>query len=280
MKPIYSQINQYLDYCEHARNMSPATMRAKRSIYHRFAEVIACDNLKKLTNADFDRWTRYGLSRGASPRSINAYNANIIAMLNYYREMGMKIPLKSPLVHKLKEGEVRRSFYTRSQIREVLRYANPTTALMIKICFDSGMRIAELTNLKLANIHENRINFVGKGNKPREVYLSDGTMRLLQEYIKRHQIKNYLWPSPRNSGVERPLTVHAVRKRLRQPFYRAGYIDFYPHSLRHSFATDLEFRGASVAEIQQMIGHFSIATTERYVHALDGHLAELFAKYR
>ena len=262
--------------------MSPVTIRTKRSVYYRFAAAVGCDNLKKLTNADFDRWISQALARGASPRSINTYNASILAMLGYHREMGMKIPLKNPLVHKLKEGKTRRSFYTRSQIRDVLRYANPTTALMIRICFDSGIRIAELTNLKLANLHGNRINFIGKGNKPREVYLSAITTTLLAEYIKTRGITNYLWPSTWRGSTtpERPLTVHAVRKRLRQPFYRAGYLDFYPHSLRHSFATDLEFRGASVAEIQQMIGHASISTTERYIHALDGHLAELFTKYR
>lgn len=278
MKPIFHQVNQYLDYCEHTRNMSPATLRAKRSVYYRFIKATRISSLEELGNDSFNLWVKAALSRGASPRTVNTYNANIMAMLTYYREMGLRIPLKTPLVRKLKEGATRRDFYTRSQIKEVLKFADPTTALMIKIAFDGGLRIAELTNLRLANLQDNRLNFIGKGNKPREVYLSRSTADSLYRYINKYNITDYLWPSSRREGL--PLTVHAVRKRLRKPFYAAGYHDFYPHALRHSFATDLEYRGASVTEIQQMIGHSSVATTERYLHALDGHLAALFAKYR
>ena len=71
-----------------------------------------------------------------------------------------------------------------------------------------------------------------------------------------------------------------MRRRLREPFYAAGFTDFYPHALRHSFATHLQQRGASVAEIKEMLGHESIATTERYLHSFDGKLEQLFNKYQ
>ncbi len=60
----------------------------------------------------------------------------------------------------------------------------------------------------------------------------------------------------------------------------AGFYDFYPYALRHSFATDLQVGGASVAEIKEMIGHENIAMTERYFHGFEGRLEELFDKYR
>lgn len=277
MKPLYHQIQRYLDYCENVRNMSSTTLCAKRSVYRRFAETVPCGDLRSLTNADFNVWVKHEVTRGVSPRTINTYNANILAMVAYYREMGLAIPLKIPLVQKLKEGPTRRDYYTATQITQVLDYADPVSALMIKICFDSGLRIAELTKLRLKNFHGARINFVGKGNKPREVYLSDATKRALQNYIDDYQIEDYLWPS-QQTGTH--LAINSIRKRLKKIFEQAGYNDFYPHALRHSFATDLQARGASVEEIQQMIGHANISTTERYLHALDGHLAELFAKYR
>ena len=162
MKPIFHQVNQYLDYCEHTRNMSPATLRAKRSVYYRFIKATRISSLEELGNDSFNLWVKAALSRGASPRTVNTYNANIMAMLTYYREMGLRIPLKTPLVRKLKEGATRRDFYTRSQIKEVLKFADPTTALMIKIAFDGGLRIAELTNLRLANLQDNRLNLSAK----------------------------------------------------------------------------------------------------------------------
>ena len=63
-------------------------------------------------------------------------------------------------------------------------------------------------------------------------------------------------------------------------FLNAGFEGFYPHVLRHSFATNLQRRGASVAEIKEMMGHSSIATTERYLHEFEGRMEELFEKYR
>ena len=277
MKPIYHQVNQYLDYCESARKMSTNTLRAKHSICQRFIKITKCQNLKKLTNQDFSIWTEYELKQGSSPRTINTYNACILAMVNYYREMGMAIPLKTPLVKKLKEGPTRQNFYTISQIKQVIKHTDQTTALMIKICFDGGLRIAELARLKKSDVNGCRINFIGKGTKPREIYLSKSTAEILESYIEKRQISNYLWPSHRTGSH---LAVNSIRKRLKKAFKEAGFDDFYPHSLRHSFATDLQFRGATVPEIQQMLGHASMSTTERYLHALDGHLEELFAKYR
>ena len=63
------------------------------------------------------------------------------------------------------------------------------------------------------------------------------------------------------------------------PFLRAGFEGFYPHALRHSFATNLQMKGATVSEIKEMIGHSSVATTERYLHGFDGRLKELFDRY-
>jgi len=274
---MQKQIKDYLNYCANVRKMSQTTLASKRNILGRFARATHCYSLKHLDNATFNRWVEHETARRVSPRSINTYNATILAMVKYYREMGLFIPLKTPLIRKLKEGCVRRNFYTSAQIQYVLQFADAKTALMIRICFETGLRVSELANLRLINFSNCRINFIGKGNKPREVYISAGTFRAMQQYVAQNQITDYLWATPPSVL---PPTSNGVRKRLRRPFFKAGFTDFYPHSLRHSFATDLQFRGASVEEIREMVGHESIATTERYLHALDGHLSELFLKYR
>ena len=279
MKKIYRQIDQYLDYCARTRGMSEVTLRNKYYLDRKFAGFLlgnGCDRLEKLTNSLFDGWIGELADAGISARTINTYNASILAMVRYFRESGVFVPLKTPLVRKLKEAAVRRKFYTREQIAEVLRFADLETAVMIRICFDTGMRIAELTSLKLANFSGRRIIFVAKGHKLREAYISRRTEEAMLELVREKQVEGWLWTG---ENGER-LTVAGVRKRLKKPFLMAGYADFYPHSLRHSFATDLELRGATVGEIRQMIGHANIATTERYLHAFDGHLAELFYKYQ
>ena len=96
------------------------------------------------------------------------------------------------------------------------------------------------------------------------------------DFIKNHKIQNSLWGKTLNGEPPTPST---IRKKLKRAFLKAGFKDFYPHALRHSFATNLQSKGASVAEIKEMMGHASIATTERYLHGFDGKLRELFEKY-
>lgn len=277
MKKIKEQVEDYLNYCEKVRGMSSATMWTKRNILKRFIEGTGIKSLSDFTNDVFNEWVRSEMGRGVSARSVNTYNATIIAMVQYCKSLGVAVPLRVALVQKLKEGEARRRFYTAAEIGKVLEYADIETGLMIKIMFETGMRIAELTRMRVDDIDGRRIRFVGKGNKPREVYMREGTRRELFKYLKRRDRMGCVWGEGVNG--ESP-TVETVRKRLRRPFYAAGFYDFYPHALRHSFATDLQVRGASVAEIKEMIGHENIATTERYLHGFEGRLEELFDKYR
>lgn len=275
-KPIYAQIEEYLQYCRLVRRMSPETISGKKHTYMHFVVGSECSDLCNLTNADFDKWLRYQSERGVSTRTINTRIANIVAMIKYHRDMGLNIPIKLPLIHKLKEGPARRQYFTREQINKALKGTDEMGELMIRICFDAGLRIAELTNLGLDNFYGRRIIFVGKGGKARESYISEQTEKLLQHYIRKNGITDRLWINEHG----RPMHKDMVRIHLRRPFEEAGLENFYPHSLRHSFATDLQAKGATLMEIQAMVGHSNAETTQRYLHALDGHLEGLFMKYQ
>ena len=279
MEKIIEQVDGYLNYCEKVRGMSPATMNAKRNILKRFVEATTITDVGELTNEVLNEWVVREVGRGVSARSVNTYNATILTMVQYYHEMGVEVPLRLAMVKKLKEGEARRRFYTAAEVERVIGLADMETGLMIRIMFETGMRIAELTRMRVKDIEGRRIRFIGKGRKIREVYIRNDTVKKLKEYIVRRGVVDYVWGA-RGGVSDEPPTVATIRKRLRRPFYAAGVEDFYPHALRHSFATDLQVRGASVAEIKEMIGHESVATTERYLHGFEGRLEELFDKYR
>ena len=276
MHKIEKQVIDYLNYCEKVRGMSSATMRAKQNILKRFVMVTKVGNLQGLTNEIFNIWVSNLTERGVTPRSINTYNATIMAMVHYYRSVGMDIPLQTSLVGKLREGTVRRQFYTYAEIEQAIKFANYETRLMIKIMYETGMRIAELTHLTVSDFTGRRIQFIGKGRKPREVYVRRDTLQEIHKFFEIREITSgYIFATLNGE----PPTVATVRKRLCKPFILAGIEGFYPHALRHSFATSLQMRGASVEEIKEMMGHESIATTERYLHGFDGRLEELFDKY-
>lgn len=277
MAKIIRQVGEYLEYCEKVRAMSSTTMQTKRNVLDRFVRVTELEDLQRLTNEVFSKWVAHEMERGVSPRSVNAYNAVILAMVGYYRGIGVSVPLKTALVGKLREGATRRRFYTADEVEMVVSCADFETGLMIRVMFETGMRIAELTRLKVSDFDGRKIQFIGKGRKPREVYIREDTLKMVREMIKKKGTNGYLWGETLNGE---PPTVATVRKRLKRPFFEVGFDDFYPHALRHSFATDLQVRGATVEEIKEMIGHESVATTERYLHGLEGKLEELFNKYR
>lgn len=274
---IQRQVEDYLSYCKNTRDMSETTMLAKENILKRFVAVTRLRDLRGLTNRVFDSWTAHEVERGVSARSINTYNATIVALVRYHQGAGLVVSLNLTMVKKLKEVKTRRRFYTAEEIERVIGYADEETGLMIEMMFETGMRIAELTRLRVGSFEGRRVKFVGKGRKLREAYVSEETFGLVRGYLVGRRKNEFLWGVEMLNGM--PPTVNTVRNRLRRAFDEAGLQGFYPHALRHSFATNLQLKGASVAEIKEMMGHESIATTERYLHGFEGRLDELFEKY-
>lgn len=281
MGKITEQVGEYLRYCEKVRGMSETTMRQKRHVLLRFVTVTGVAGVEELTNEVFNEWVEHEVRRGVKAESVNAYNSIVVAFVRYYRETGMKVPLNLALVARLKTVGGKRRFYSAEEVALVVETADEVTGLQIRILFETGMRIAELTRLRVSDFEGRRVRFIGKGRKMREVYVTAETLDLVRRHVARYGIKEYMWAG--YDGVHslngEPPTVNTVRIRLRRAFERAGFEGFYPHALRHSFATDLQLKGASVSEIKEMIGHSSVATTERYLHGFEGRMQELFDKY-
>lgn len=279
LKSIDKQIDEYLNYCENVRRMSEQTLHSKRWICREFLKTIKIDSLSELSNKHVNEWIAEQTARGCSGRTINSRLVNLVAMLRYFQDMGISFPkLKLRLIIKCKEQPPRRVYYTREQIEQVLRYADHLEWLLIKLCFDCGLRISELRNLRLMNLNGRMVTFIGKGSKARESYMSEEARSRLDDWIQRNRISDFIWV--RTPGKNEPMSVEDIRYLMKKPFYQAGFKNFYPHALRHSFATDIQKHGASLMETKEMLGHARIETTERYVHGLEGHLEYFFDKYK
>ena len=279
LKSIDKQIDEYLNYCENVRRMSEQTLHGKRWICREFLKTIKIDSLSELLNKHINEWIAEQTARGCSGRTINSRLVNLVAMLRYFQDMGISFPkLKLRLIIKCKEQPPRRVYYTREQIDQVLKYADHLEWLLIKLCFDCGLRISELRNLRLMNLNGRMVTFIGKGPKARESYMSEEARSRLGDWIQRNRISDFIWV--RTPGKNEPMSVEDIRYLMRKPLYQAGFKNFYPHALRHSFATDIQKHGASLMETKEMLGHARIETTERYVHGLEGHLEYFFDKYK
>ena len=161
----------------------------------------------------------------------------------------------------MSEVPPRKVYFTRSQIHQVLEQANILEWLFIRIAFDCGLRISELQNLRLSNLHDNYIDIIGKGQKRRYVYLSPEVKARITNWISKNGIQDFLWSSP--LYPDKPLATCTIREYMQNAFHRAGFTDFCPHDLRHSYATDLKRLGVPTRQIQAGLGHSTEKVTEQ-----------------
>lgn len=143
-------------------------------------------------------------------------------------------------------------------ILEVLSKANLEENLLVSMLYGLGLRISELSNLKLKDIRDNWVQIHGKGKKTRELPLLNGLRNLIELYVKQVIPKEYLFEKG-----NLPLNSAQLRYKLTKLFKSSG-IKATPHQLRHSFATHLLNNGARISDISELLGHETMATTQVY----------------
>lgn len=150
---------------------------------------------------------------------------------------------------------------------------------MVNLFLATGLRISELSNIKLSDVSwdTGKIDVIGKGNKPRSVYMTDSCRYILKLYLgKRTRKSDYLFCAdimPHNK-----LSNSGIRKILHTIGDRCG-VDFVAHMLRHTFATHAANHGMDIQVLQKILGHNSLDTTMIYAHVDSEHIREEQRKY-
>ena len=157
---------------------------------------------------------------------------------------------------------------------------------ILELLYSCGLRVSELTNLKISDLFfkESIIKVTGKGNKERFVPISNQAQLYINNYINEIRVfkkvkKNFedtLFLNERGSNLSRVM-IFIILKKLSSLANINKKIG--PHTLRHSFATHLIENGADLITIQNMLGHESITTTERYLHVNKKHLLDSMIKF-
>ena len=157
---------------------------------------------------------------------------------------------------------------------------------ILELLFSAGLRVSELTHLDCQHIDLTKEEFSirGKGDKLRIVFISPSAKGALERYLsKRTDTDPALFialsstQKPGDGGRESlRLTPRSIERIVKYSATKAGIIkDVHPHTLRHTFATDLLANGADIRSVQAMLGHASITTTQIYTHVTDEHLKEI-----
>lgn len=299
MLKISDYIKQFLEYCEVVQNRSGKTLENYRHYLKRFEEFLSEPmDPKNLTLQKIQNYRIY-LNRFIDDKgkqlSIKTQNYHIIALrafLKYLIKNDVKtlapekielskIPART--VEVLSREELDRLFQAVDQTR---KNAARDRAIL-ETLYSTGLRVSELSNLNRDQVDLKRREFMvrGKGRKPRIVFLSERAADFISDSLK--QRDDHMKPLFINSlkgdildEEKRRLTTVSIENMVRKYSLRAGIIKkVTPHTLRHSYATELLINGADIRSVQEMLGHSSITTTQIYTHVTDKKLREIHEKF-
>ncbi|MEI8338954.1 MAG: site-specific tyrosine recombinase/integron integrase [bacterium] len=160
---------------------------------------------------------------------------------------------------------------------------------ILELLFSSGLRVSELVGLDRDHVNLKRREFMvrGKGQKDRPIFISPEASKWVEEYLSKRQdnskpllVRYSGSKKVDNSGNFSRLTARSVQRIVARTALLAGITKkVTPHTLRHSFATDLLMNGADIRSVQAMLGHSNIATTQIYTHVTDPHLKAVHEKF-
>lgn len=298
---INSLIIDFLEYMEVEKGSSILTVKNYDHYLRRFASFAKTHDIDtpEKINADLIHQYRLYLHRlpDLSKKNIiskSTVNYHLIALRAFLKFLNSRgIATFTPdQIELAKTDERQISFLDNEELEAILKAPDLKTIqgrrdkAILDLLFSTGLRVSELCNLKISdiNLEKSEFSVKGKGGKVRVVFLDHEAKESIKSYLAGRRDKNeYLFISyghtnqPQISNLKsQNMTPRSVQRMIRKYALAAGLTKHVsPHTMRHSFATDLLMSGADIRSVQQLLGHKSITTTQIYTHVTDAHLAEV-----
>jgi site-specific recombinase XerD len=305
-KTIIKHIPDFLDYCEVEKGLSDKTQENYKRYLQKFVFWLKMTKKEailphELTSEDVWAYrlflSRFSDKKGHSLKKIsqNYYLIALRAILSYFTVKDIvSIPSDKIALPKDAKREKTVKFLSLEQVEKLLLAPETDTPMglrdraILETFFSTGMRVAELaalnreqfTNIK--NKKELELGIIGKGDYPRTVYFSERALSWLKKYLEsRHDKEKALFIHFRarrdsdmrliSRSIERIVKKYAVLSGV--PFFTT------PHTLRHSYATDLLSQGVDLRTIQEFLGHRSITSTQIYTHVTNKRLRDIHKQF-
>lgn len=318
-KTLKKYLIEFLEYLEIEKNRSDKTIRNYDFYLQRFLSWYGNDkkpeNLESEDVRKFRLWLNRLIDAHGEPLKKNTQNYHLIALRSFLKYLAKRdiqtlAPEKIELM-KMPDREV--SFLEGADLNRILeapmvnmknspKDSEILTAFrdkaILEMLFSTGLRVSELTNLKKDNVNLQKQEFtvMGKGKKSRIVFLSEQGKYWLKKYLElRKDLNPYLFIShDKRTGGQKELkssgkkltrnyssiTPRSIQRIVQKYAKLAGITKpVTPHTLRHSYATDLLQNGADIRSVQAMLGHASITTTQIYTHITDRELQNIHKKF-
>ncbi|WP_172195103.1 site-specific tyrosine recombinase/integron integrase [Saccharibacillus qingshengii] len=245
-----------------ARGYSSRTIKAYVSQTRRFFAGMA-ESETEINDAAVQKYALALLDKGLS----HAYVNQAISALKFYFRHVLKRSAANSYIRPKKENKLPDILSLGEVARLLKSLDNPKHRAMLYLTYTSGLRVSEVVRLRPQDCDRER-NVVkvrqGKGRKDRQTLLSEAAVAALERYVQEEHPEEWLFPGQREG---RHLTERSAQKVFEKALAQAGIAKQVSiHSLRHSFATHLLENGIDLRYIQELLGHQSVRTTERYTH--------------
>ncbi len=291
-------LTDFLEYLEVEKGRSPRTLRNYDFYLRRFfvwAKWPAPGEITSERVHKFRVWLNreiHGRDHGAP--KVTTQNYHLIALRSFLKFLSRRDvqSLSAEKIELAKHPDRQVDFLEEDELLRLLEAPKGSAPValrdraILETLFSTGLRVSELANLKIDNVNIKRDEFTvtGKGGKRRIVFLSDRARGAIKAYIdKRMDTSPFLFVSHDRANKSRQsdgLTSRSIQRIVDGHARHAGITKrVTPHTMRHTFATDLLRGGADIRSVQAMLGHASITTTQIYTHVTNRHLREVHKRH-
>lgn len=307
--PLKDHILPFLDYCEIEKGLSNNTQRNYQQYLSLFVKWLTQINQQNLLPHELTAdhiWDyrlfiarSYKTQRGEylSKKSQNYYLIALRALLSYLAERDIETLPSSKVKLAKQKSEETISFLDVHDIEAMLKVPDLEKAnglrdrTIMELFFSSGMRISELTALnadQFTMLKDNdakrtyELSIVGKGKHIRTIFISPRAAEWLRKCLKsRTDVEKPLFINYRSKDPDnKRLTPRSIQKMISRCAMLAGVSKkVTPHTLRHTYATDLLDHGADLRSVQELLGHKNVATTQIYTHVTNKRLRDIHEKF-
>lgn len=291
---MHEQIEDYLHYLQVERGLSANTIQSYRQDLQ---EADAFFKTQTKSIAEIDQFVILNfLEQLQQQRKARNTVIRVVSTLRrffqYLVQFGVIKDDPMLKVDSPKKAQTLPDVLTVAQVNQLLSMPNTNQKLgirdraILETLYATGLRVSELVNLKLGDLHlpMNLLQTIGKGDKERIIPISDVAVDWLNRYLTTTRVA-LLDGKPNTEFIflnahGRQLTRQAIWLMIKKYVNQAGIKRHVtPHTLRHSFATHLLENGADLRIVQELLGHSDISTTQIYTHVSHQHLTEVYNKY-
>lgn len=290
MITLAQQINQFCLYLETERNVSPHTLTAYRSDLEQLNLFVVREKGELTSATDIDHLLLRRLlalvSKNTKKSSIGRKLAAIRSFLRYFMRIGVLAKNPAELISTPKKDKKLPFHLDIDQTTTLME--SPTTdhkhglrdKAILELLYSSGLRVSELTGLDLKHIDlaGEMVRVLGKGGKERIVPIGSKARAALKAYLEKRGMpedNEAFFLNSRGNRINRRSVARIVDEHVMRI---AAFKRISPHILRHTFATHLLEGGADLRAIQELLGHASLSTTQKYTHVGIDRLMEVYDK--